>query len=52
MNKLAYQIRSDIVAFIIDNQQEVEELSGIFLKKISNDIMPIYYRSKKESREV
>ena len=32
VGKQAYQIRSDIVAFIRDNQQEVEELSGIFLK--------------------
>ena len=33
INKQVYQIRSDIVAFIRDNQQEVGELSGIFLKK-------------------
>ena len=33
VNKQAYQIRLDIIAFIRDKKQEVEELSGIFLKK-------------------
>ena len=33
VKKQVYQIRSDISVFIRDNQQEMEELSGIFLKK-------------------
>ena len=52
VKKQAYQIRSDIIAFIRDNQQEVEELNGNFLKKIPNDITPIYYRSNKERQKM
>ena len=34
VNKQAYQVRSEIVEFIRDNDDEVKTLGGIYIKKL------------------